>query len=137
MKKNILLLFLAIGNVAISQIHDYGLAQKLSTRFYGAQRCGDTKSHLHGACHTTDGKDAGVELTGGWHDCGDYLKFNHTGAYAAVALLQAYTWFPESYPDEYAQDYSSGLPNGVPDILDEVKIYTDYLLKCLHGGKVY
>ncbi len=120
-----------------AQTHDYAEAQHLSTYFLGAQRCGDTKSWIHGACHLTDGQSVSKDLTGGWHDCGDYIKFHHTAPYAALMFLYGYENFPEAYADNYAQDHSAGSPNGIPDILDEVKIETDYLIKCVQNGTAY
>ena len=109
-----------------------------SIYYYGAQRCGNTKSWMHAACHTKDGQSSGgIDLTGGWHDCGDHVKFGQTNSYAAALLLLAYIYFPSAYEDRYAQDYSAPPPNGIPDVLDEVKIHTDYLLKAYNGGKVY
>ena len=121
---------------AIGQ-HDYAKAQHLSTYFLGAQRSGDTKSWIHGPSHTKDGEAVGKDLSGGWYDCGDYIKFHHTEPYAALALLYGYDKFPEAYADNYSQDFSAPPANGIPDILDEVKIQTDYLIKCIDGGTVY
>lgn len=124
-----------------AQTHDYAKAQHLSTYFLGAQRCGDTKSWIQpegaGGCHTTDGQPVGKDLTGGWHDCGDYIKFHVTGPYTALVNLYGYYRFPEAYPDNYSQDYSKAPGNGIPDILDEVKIETDYLIKCVNGSTIY
>jgi len=134
-----LLLFALIGSSPIlnAQTHDYAEAQHLSTYFLGAQRCGDTKSWIHGACHLTDGQAVSKDLTGGWHDCGDYIKFHHTAPYAALMFLYAYENFHEAYADNYSPDHSAGSPNGIPDILDEVKIETDYLIKCVQNGTAY
>lgn len=134
------LLFL-LSFSAYTQQHDYALAQHLSTRFLGAQRCGNTKSWIQpensSGCHTTDGQAVGKDLTGGWHDCGDYIKFHVTGPYTALVNLYGYDKFPEVYPDNYSQDYSKAPGNGIPDILDEVKIETDYLIKCVDGSTIY
>jgi hypothetical protein len=116
---------------------DYADALYKSIYYYGAQRCGDTKSWIHGACHLEDGKVNGIDLTGGWHDCGDHVKFGQTNSYAAALLLLGYIYFPSAYEDRYSQDYSAPPPNGIPDILDEVKIHTDYLLKAYQSGTVY
>ena len=124
-------------NYVIGQSHDYALAQHLSTYFYGAQRCGNTSSWCHGSCHLQDGQQAGLNLTGGWHDCGDHIKFSHTGPYTVVALLLGYENFPQAYDDNYSPAYSAPPSNGIPDILDEVKIETDYLLKLLNNDILY
>ncbi len=139
MKKLLLTVCVIGGSLSTlsAQTHDYAAAQKLSTRFLGAQRCGNTGSWMHGACHTQDGAAVGKDLSGGWHDCGDYIKFHHTGPYAAIMYLTAYEAFPEAYPDDYSPASSAGSPNGIPDILDEVKIETDYLIKSVQSGTVY
>ncbi len=116
---------------------DYAEVLKLTVQFYGAQRCGDTRNWLltdnpYGdCCHMQDGPDfrSSLDLTGGWHDAGDYLKFSLTIAWSAYVLLKGFETFPDVYPDQDSQNYS-GNPNGIPDILDEVKIASDYLLKC-------
>lgn len=117
--------------------HDYPKAQYLSTYFLGAQRCGNTDSWIHGACHTQDGQQVGLDLTGGWHDCGDYIKFHHTGPFTALMYLAGYDNFKAAYADDYSQSNSAPPSNGIPDILDEVKIETDYLIKCINNGTAY
>ena len=132
-----LLFFTFIYSNHLFAQHDYAKAQHLSTYFLGAQRCGDTKSWIHGACHKTDGQPVGKDLTGGWHDCGDYIKFHHTGPYTVIMNLVGFRHFPEAYPDNYSQAFSAPPANGIPDILDEVKIETDYLIKCVNGNTIY
>lgn len=130
------LLFLILITSTVFAQHDYLKAVHLTTYFLGANRCGDTKSWIHGACHTGDGQAVGVDLTGSWHDCGDHIKFGHTTSYTATTILLAYLHFPY-FPDRYAQDYSAPPPNGIPDVLDEVKIHTDFLLRAYDNGTVY
>ena len=104
--------------------------------FYGAQRCGDSDNWLlvdnaYGdECHLEDGPSLspGVDLTGGWHDAGDFLKFTQTNAWAAYVLLKAYEVYPDAFADSNDPEYS-GASNGVPDVLDEVRHATDYLLR--------
>ncbi len=122
-----------------SQTHDYAKAQHLSTYFLGGQRCGDTGSWLHGACHTTDGQYVrpDLDLSGGWHDCGDYIKFHVTGPYTAMIYLYGFDKYPEAYADDYSPSNSAPPSNGIPDVLDEVKIETDYLIKCVDGSNIY
>jgi len=78
-------------NLVDSQLYsssEYVEFLNLTTRFYGAQRCGGQssnwilKSNPAGTnCHTQDGPSylAGLDLTGGWHDAGDHMKFSRTG----------------------------------------------------------
>ncbi len=106
---------------------------RMAVRFYGAQRSGDTGNWIianhprGGACFANDGEPEGLELAGGWHDAGDHIKFTLTVAYAAYALLKAYDAFPSAFSDRYDGRYGSA--NGLPDVLDEVRVATDYLLR--------
>lgn len=120
--------------------HNYLEALHLSTRFLGAQRSGATQSWalpIGNATFANDGSAVGKDLSGGWNDCGDYIKFHLTGPYTALINLYGYYCFPEAYPDFYNTAYSQAPGNGIPDVLDEVKIQTDYLLKCIYGDTVY
>jgi len=97
--------------------------------FFGVQRCGPTSPVDHGVCHLLDahhivgGPNAGqaVNVQGGWHDAGDYIKFATTVAYATHLLL----WAHELRPN-LAGDWSG---NGVADLLDEAQIGARFLLK--------
>lgn len=115
----------------------------MGLKFFGGQRCGDTHNWmLHENpqvskkyCHTKDGKgkvneggNGNYDLTGGWHDCGDHIKVGTTMGYAAFSLLAAYDNWPKAFQDNYDGEY--GPKNGIPDVLDEVKIATDYFMKC-------
>lgn len=131
-----LLVVLSVHHI-LAQDHDYSDALHLTTYFLGAQRCGDNDSWIHDACHTRDGEQDGVDLEGGWHDCGDHIKFGQTNSFTSACLLQMYDRFPIGYDDRYSQAFSAPPANGIPDILDEVKIFTDYLMKALTGGKVF
>jgi hypothetical protein len=96
--------------------------------FFRVQRCGQTNPTEHGPCHLTDGVVASgalsgthVNVDGGWHDAGDYLKFVTTSSFAAVLLLQAYQRHPQAFAD--ADN------NLTPDVLDEARLGLDWLLK--------
>ncbi|HRQ45102.1 MAG TPA: glycoside hydrolase family 9 protein, partial [Candidatus Goldiibacteriota bacterium] len=139
--KKVLITFAAI--IAVSSFtnlfaaHDYREALYLSTYYYGAQRCGDTQSWIHGACHVKDGQTVSRDLTGGWHDCGDHVLFGQTAPYAASVLLHSYVEFQPSHEDRYTQANSAPPANGIPDILDEAKIMTDWLIKAHIGTGFY
>lgn len=133
MKPKILLIITVFFSTNIFSAHDYREALYLSTYFYGAQRCGNTQSWCHGACHVKDGQAQGIDLTGGWHDCGDHILFGQTAPYSAALLLEGYLAFSSSYEDRYSQEYSAPPANGIPDVLDEVKIMTDWLIKACQG----
>lgn len=108
--------------------------------FLRAQRCG--ANPLVGAtCHAggasnPDAKctDDGLvrDISGGWHDAGDYIKFLTTGSNVLDLLLFAYREDPSKFSDEFLADGSAG-QNGIPDILDEAKHGLDWVLK-LHAA---
>ena len=98
--------------------------------FFQVQRCGPTDPLLHEPCHMSDAtsvpgfsENSIVDVTGGWHDAGDYLKFLSTAAYTTYMLIFSY----EFDPDKFGFDNDN---NGVPDILEEARIGIDWLLRC-------
>nr|MBP9582226.1 glycoside hydrolase family 9 protein [Ignavibacterium sp.] len=98
--------------------------------FFKAQRCGPTNPILHQPCHLSDAakiigyKDSTArDLTGGWHDAGDYIKFLKTTALTTYLLLFSY----EFDSQKFGYDLNK---NDVPDILEEAKIGLDWLLRC-------
>lgn len=115
-------------NISAFDNGDYENALEMATDFFNAQRCG-TGSNFHGACHTDDG-ESGVDLSGGWHDCGDHVKFGQTNGFSAAVLLHGYLTFPSEFDKG---DYDTN----IPDVLEEVKVYTDYALNTLDGSKLY
>ncbi len=105
----------------------YGGVLAPTLTFFRIQHCGNP-ALLHGVCHLTDGTVANgvlsgthVNVSGGWHDAGDYLKFVVTTGFAATLMLHAYQRHPEVFAD--SDD------NGVPDVLDEARVGLDWLLK--------
>ena len=114
---------------------DYNYAKLLqySLYFYDANMCGDevgTKSLLdwRGNCHTydkysytrTDGSTVTVDLTGGFHDAGDHVKFGLPEAYAAFVLGMSYNTNKSAY-------VASGQTNHLQTITTH---FADYLTKC-------
>ncbi len=113
-----------IGNLIFNNVRD-----SLSL-FFKAQRCGPTNPILHQPCHLSDAakiigyKDSTArDLTGGWHDAGDYVKFLKTTAYTTYLLLFSY----EFDSQKFGYDLDK---NDVPDILEEAKVGLDWLLRC-------
>lgn len=105
--------------------------------FFRIQRCGPTNPHLHGVCHLYDsykivGDEAfgNVDVTGGWHDAGDYIKFTNTTAVSAYLLALSYVLNPSLHEKDINK-------NGAPDILEEIKVALDWLLRCNYAeGKL-
>lgn len=102
--------------------------------FFKVQRCGPTDPLLHKVCHLYDaskvpGKEelGVVDLTGGWHDAGDYIKFFSTTAFATYMLLFSYDFNREKF--DFDNDF-----NSVPDILEEARVGLDWMLRCNFEG---
>ena len=98
--------------------------------FFKVQRCGPTNPLLHEPCHLSDvakasgySDSSGVDVTGGWHDAGDYIKFFSTAAYTTYLLLFSYEFDRE----KFSYDLNN---NNVPDILEEARVGLDWLLRC-------
>ncbi len=107
-----------------------GVADSL-LQFFKVQRCGFTNPLLHKVCHIADATSLiennkkiskSVDVTGGWHDAGDYVKFLNTTSYATYMLLFSY----EFDPVKFGFDDNH---NNVPDILEEAKIGLDWMLR--------
>lgn len=104
---------------------DYSTALKDSILFYDASKCGKDVAvnnvfSWRGACHTSDGSDVGLDLTGGYHDAGDHVKFGITQGYAASVLGWSLYEFKNAFD-------STG---NTQKQLQQVKHFTDYFLKC-------
>ena len=84
---------------------------------------------LHGECHTGEaliyGTDEMKDVSGGWHDAGDYGRYVVSGVKAAADLLFAFAQW--DITDDDLGTAQSG--NGVPDLLDEVRYELEWLLK--------
>jgi hypothetical protein len=65
---------------------------QFAARFFYWQRCGFAIPGVHAACHTDDGKiEAKLgggyrDVAGGWHDAGDYNKYNGYTPASVLAL---------------------------------------------------
>lgn len=113
-----------------------------SVRMLYLQRCGskiEDTTFGHDACHNTKaviyGTDETIDVTGGWHDAGDYGRYIVPAAKAVADLLYAYQSSPESYGDNIGIPESG---NGTPDVLDEVRYELEWMLKMQSSsGGVY
>jgi len=93
--------------------------------FLQVERCGNTQPKLHKACHLNDATNAPLDLTGGWHDAGDFLKFSRNETYVTYNLLLSYELNKEQYKDFFSDSDN----NGLADVLDEAMIGIEYLVK--------
>ncbi len=99
------------------------------------QRCG-FNPFFNDSCHVHDGvivdhpsrTGERIDVTGGWHDASDYLRYATTSANAVYQMLFAWKQNPEAFGDRFQ---ATGQPggNGIPDILDEARWGLEWLLK--------
>lgn len=113
-----------------------------SVRMLYLQRCGEavTDSDFgHPACHTgmatIYGTNEKIDVSGGWHDAGDYGRYIVPAAKTIADLLYAYEANPNLYSDNIGIPESG---NGTPDILDEVRYELEWMMKMQRAdGGVY
>lgn len=89
-----------------------------------------------GLLATNPGKLEQMDTTGGWHDAGDYGRYTIASVKTITDLLLAYEFFREAFTHSIHIP-ESGLVG--PDILHEVKVGLDFLLKMQKesDGSVY
>ena len=104
-----------------------------SVRMLYLQRCGvkvEDKDFGHEACHTSlatvYGTSEKIDVSGGWHDAGDYGRYVVPAAKAVADLLYAYQATPDLYSDNINIPESG---NGTPDILDEARFELEWRMK--------
>ncbi len=100
---------------------------ELAYRFYSVQRCGGVVPGWHGLCHMDDARlpdGTHVDVTGGYHNAGDFHKhmFDNTPA-SVYGMVAAYERHKEFY-DAIDRDAS-----GRADLLEEVVWGADWLRK--------
>lgn len=95
-----------------------------SILFYEANWCGpdagNNRIKWRGPCHCDDGKDVGLDLTGGFHDCGDHVKFGLPQCASASTLAWAYYEFKDTFVAKGQDGY----------MLNILKHFCDYFIKC-------
>jgi endoglucanase len=103
----------------------YGEALQKSYLFYEAQRAGDlpedNRIEWRGDSALGDGSDVGKDLTGGYFDAGDHVKFNFPMAYTMTML----GWGIQEFQGAYQKS------GQLDEALEAVKWGTDYLMKCI------
>jgi len=99
------------------------------------QRCG-YNPFLDEVCHPFDGRTVEgpvpdgtyIDVSGGWHDAGDYLRYLLTSSNVVCRLLLAYELYPSVFVDS-VDALGHPFPNGVPDVLDEARWGLEWMLK--------
>lgn len=127
-----------------ANVYDNAYASSLKMLYL--QRCGTALpakfagDFAHPACHaekaTIFGTTTKIDVSGGWHDAGDYGRYVCPGAKTVADLILAYQSNPSSFGDNTGIPESS---NKVPDILDEAKYELTWMLKMqdAKSGGVY
>jgi endoglucanase len=102
---------------------NYGEALQKAIFFYEAQISGPKPSwhrvSWRGSSALTDGQDVGEDLTGGWYDAGDNVKFGLPMASSATMLA----WGAVEYRNAYA---NSGQ---LTHLLNNLRFVNDYFIK--------
>ena len=102
---------------------NYAEALQKALFFYEAQRSGrrpaSNRVEWRGDSGLRDGADVGLDLTGGWYDAGDHVKFGFPMAASATMLA----WGVVDYRSAYEQ------AGQLDEALDNIKWATDYFIK--------
>ncbi|MBO6108368.1 MAG: glycoside hydrolase family 9 protein [Eubacterium sp.] len=122
-----------LTRAAIKMLYMQRCGEKLDKKYAG-------KFH-HDECHTEKAHlywdpDVTIDVSGGWHDAGDYGRYVVAGAKAVADVLLAYeSYSAEKIIDDVGTPYSG---DGVDDLLQEAKYELDWLLKMQgEDGRVY
>ncbi|MCR4814354.1 MAG: glycoside hydrolase family 9 protein [Lachnospiraceae bacterium] len=124
----------------------YSDAMKALLKFFYLQRCGQklpeeiAGEFAHEPCHDTNariyGTDRFIDVSGGWHDAGDF------GRYIVPAAVTIGHLFLAMELDPNLIKFDFGIPVENPDLgqlLSEIKYETDWMLKMqdTESGEVY
>lgn len=123
----------------------YDEALNDAVRMLYMQRCGTELTEelagafAHPVCHADEaviyGTSNKIDVSGGWHDAGDYGRYTVSGVKAVADLLLAYQKYPDAFSDDLNIPESG---NGVPDVLDEARYELEWLFKMqASDGGVY
>ena len=111
------------------------------------QRCGEVLGETgdkfaHAACHQNEaivyGTDTKVDVSGGWHDAGDYGKYVVAGAQTVANLLMTFERTGGNSDAFFKYDSYVVEDASIPDILEEAMWELDWMLKMQRAdGQVY
>lgn len=119
----------------------YDTALKEALNMFYCQRCGSKLSEdkagawAHEACHTQTatifGTDKKLEVSGGWHDAGDYGRYTVASAKATADLMLTWQLNPSSM--------ANPVVSSIPGVVDEVRYNLEWMLKMQEpaSGGVY
>ncbi|WP_204004495.1 glycoside hydrolase family 9 protein [Micromonospora lutea] len=111
------------GVSAAAPAFNYAEALQKSLLFYEAQQSGKlpdwNRVSWRGDSALRDGSDVGIDLTGGWYDAGDHVKFGFPMAFTTTMLA----WGAVEYRAGYA---ASGQ---LTHLLNNLRFVNDYFVK--------
>lgn len=103
--------------------YNYDEVLQKSLYFYGAQRSGDLPDDFfvdwRGDSALSDGSDVGIDLSGGYYDAGDHVKFELPMASSMTML----TWGLLQYKEGYVQS------GQLDEMLDALRWGADWIIK--------
>jgi endoglucanase len=109
---------------------NYGDALHKAIWFYDVQRAGrlpsDNRVSWRGDSALSDGSDVGIDLSGGFYDAGDHVKFGLPMA----ATLTMLAWGAVDHRDAYTRS------GQLPHLLSNLRWGTDYLIKAHPSANV-
>lgn len=121
---------LVAASPARAATFNYGEALQKSLWFYEAQQAGPKPSwsrvSWRGNSAMTDGAGTGVDLTGGWFDAGDHVKFGFPMAFSTTMLA----WGAVEYRSAYQ---SSGQ---LTHLVNNLRFVNDYFIKAHPSANV-
>jgi hypothetical protein len=110
---------------------NYGEALQKSLFFYEANRSGDLPANYivgwRGDSAMGDGRDVGLDLTGGYYDAGDHVKF----ALPMASSMTTLAWGLVQYRDAYARSGQLGR------MREAIRWGTDWLMKAHPSANVF
>lgn len=113
-----------LGLVVAASDYNYSQVLELSLLFYEAQRSGklpaDNRVPWRGDSALSDRGQNGEDLTGGYYDAGDFVKFGFTMASTTTLLAWGYLAYRDAYESAGQAKYG----------LSAIKWAADYFIKC-------
>jgi len=108
------------GNISYSDV------LPLALKFYEAQRAAGPFPIVtwRNPAALDDGKDVGRDLSGGWFDAGDHVKFNLPMSYSATMLNWGILAFKEAYIKTDTLEYAK----------EQIKYALDYFINAYNEG---
>jgi len=121
-------------NFKISDVVYDGYAENI-LEYIRQQRCG-YNPFTDEVCHKKDGRtmygpmpdSTYIDVSGGWHDAGDHLRYMLTSGNTICRMLFAYLENKDIFVDNF-NDLGQPGANGVADVLDEIKWGLEWMLK--------